>query len=298
MRNTVSKLFLLFLAFILSESIQNIQAQSPDQFKYQAVLRDAGGSIISGQSKAVTVNILKGSINGSAVFTEIHQITTSPEGMINLTIGSVSELNTINWADDNYYIEILVDGISLGTSQLLAVPYALFAKKAKTADYNDIIDKPAFSNVAFSGNYNDLLDQPLLFSGSYHDLFDKPEIFDGRWDNLLGKPDFASVAFTGSYNDLIDKPVLFSGNYNDLANKPVLFDGTWPSLTDKPLFANVAISGSYLDLSDKPTTDGSETKITAAANVSVIGDGTVLNPYIISTKEHFIGELYGGGIVF
>lgn len=51
-------------------------------------------------------------------------------------------------------------------------------------------------------------------------------------------------------------------------------------------------------------TDGSETKVTAGTNVAVTGTGTIANPYVINASEggssssHYIGELFGGGIVF
>ena len=50
-------------------------------------------------------------------------------------------------------------------------------------------------------------------------------------------------------------------------------------------------------------TDGSETKVTAGTNVTVSGTGTISSPYVInasggSTSSHYIGELFGGGIVF
>jgi hypothetical protein len=48
--------------------------------------------------------------------------------------------------------------------------------------------------------------------------------------------------------------------------------------------------------------DGSETKVTAGANVSVTGTGTLVSPYVIDasfgSSAHYIGELFGGGIVY
>lgn len=47
------------------------------------------------------------------------------------------------------------------------------------------------------------------------------------------------------------------------------------------------------------TFNGSETKVQAGSGIAVSGTGTVADPYIVSTpSKHYVGELYGGGIVF
>jgi hypothetical protein len=91
----------------------------------------------------------------------------------------------------------------------------------------------------------------------------------------------------------------FSGNYNDLTNKPLLFSGIYNDLINKPVLATVAASGSYTDLTNKPVIDGSETKVISGSNISVTGSGTSATPYSISLDiPHYVGELYGGGVVF
>jgi hypothetical protein len=62
-------------------------AQSPEAFNYQAVIRDAGGSIIKNQSVSLKMSILKGSTTGYTVYAEIHQPTTNDFGLVNLKIG-------------------------------------------------------------------------------------------------------------------------------------------------------------------------------------------------------------------
>jgi uncharacterized protein (TIGR02145 family) len=134
------------------------------------------------------------------------------------------------------------------------------------ADWNaltgdaQILNKPAFANVAISGDFEDLTNIPsfstVAFSGDYNDLLNKPAGFDGAWESISGKPAFANVATTGDFEDLLNIPsfsnMAFSNNYNDLENKPSLFDGTWNSLSGKPVFSGVATSGSYNDLSNTP----------------------------------------------
>jgi hypothetical protein len=45
--------------------------------------------------------------------------------------------------------------------------------------------------------------------------------------------------------------------------------------------------------------DGSETKVTAGNSINVSGTGITTNPYLINyAPTHYIGEFYGGGIVF
>lgn len=51
-----------------------------------------------------------------------------------------------------------------------------------------------------------------------------------------------------------------------------------------------------------PAVDGSETKVTAGSNVTITGSGTTASPYVINASSgsaaHYVGELYGGGVVF
>ncbi len=127
------KRLILALSVILF-LVQGIKAQAPNQFKYQAVLRNADGSVLSDEDVTVNISILKGNESGTRVFEEQYNIKTTPQGLINLDIGSLpdSDLNTIDWGADTYFIKIVVNDIEMGTSQLLSVPYALYAEQTGT----------------------------------------------------------------------------------------------------------------------------------------------------------------------
>ncbi|MBV5312451.1 MAG: hypothetical protein JZU47_04090 [Prolixibacteraceae bacterium] len=145
---------MLVVAFVIH--LQTTQAQTPNQFKYQAVLRDASGNIITSQQKSVVIDILLGSATGTSVFTETHDITTTAQGIINLNIGSINTtgISTINWASNTYFIKITVGGVQMGTSQLLSVPYALHAK---SSDYNNLVNKPNIITTPSTPKAGDIL---------------------------------------------------------------------------------------------------------------------------------------------
>jgi len=130
----MKKLYILFPAIIIASAIF---AQSPQSFSYQAVLRNADGSVIANQPATVVIEILQGNNDGTAVFTEIHNITTSPEGVINLSIGSEEDLSVVDWSSDSHFLRVTVNGVVIGITQMLSVPYALHAKTASSTDETD-----------------------------------------------------------------------------------------------------------------------------------------------------------------
>lgn len=114
-------------------------AQSPESFKYQAVVRSIDGSIVDDQSVSFQMEILVGSATGTAIYTETHTTTTNDYGLVHLDIGegtSTDDFSSIDWGDDEYFLQVSIDlagGTTytiLGASQLLSVPYALHAKTA------------------------------------------------------------------------------------------------------------------------------------------------------------------------
>ncbi len=141
----------LLLTIVLF-TITGILAQTPEMFKYQAVLRDASGNVLVNETVTIGISILQSDLS-TKVFEENHvDITTNSQGLINLNIGSIEDLSVVDWTADEYFIEISLNFTIIGTSQLLSVPYALMAKEAETADYNNLQNKPTL----FDGNWNSL----------------------------------------------------------------------------------------------------------------------------------------------
>jgi hypothetical protein len=116
----------------------NVWAQSPEAFKYQAVVRDASQSVLSNQAVGMQFTLLQGSASGTVVYQETFAQTSNAYGLVNLEIGKGTVVSgtfaTIDWSAGPYFIETAMDAaggtsyVVMGTSQLLSSPYALYAK--------------------------------------------------------------------------------------------------------------------------------------------------------------------------
>jgi hypothetical protein len=132
---------IIFLAFFI-----DIKAQAPHSFKYQAIARNNKGEVITDHNLGMRITILREDIEGDEIYVETHQVISNKFGLINLEIGNGisirGDFNSIDWSTGPYFIKIEMDMEGgdnytvLGTSQLLSVPYALYAEKA--ANYNFI----------------------------------------------------------------------------------------------------------------------------------------------------------------
>jgi len=136
---------ILNIAIIILLSLTSIGllfAQPPKSFKYQAVVRASDGNIIASQNVNFRISIINS--QSQSVYTETHSTATNQFGLVNLEIGKGSlvsgNITTIDWGSGNYFIKLEVDPtggtsyIDMGTSQLLSVPYAMYADKAKSIE--------------------------------------------------------------------------------------------------------------------------------------------------------------------
>lgn len=140
----------LTLAAVLSAII--LFAQPPQTFKYQAVVRDSIGIVLSNQNVSFQISILKGSASGTLIYSEIHDTITNEFGIINLEIGNgevtSGDFTIINWGIDSYFLQIEMDAtesknyLFMGTSQLLTVPYALHASGGGDPSYQSDENSP------------------------------------------------------------------------------------------------------------------------------------------------------------
>lgn len=155
------KFIYLLICIILNSKTYS---QVPGNLSFQAVIRNASNVLVVSSPVGVKISLLQGSSTGSAVYVETHTPTTNPNGLITLEIGggkAVSgDFKNINWGLGNYFIKVETDpaggtnySIS-STTQVLSVPYALYAKKS--ADVDSLSQKlkaldSAYNNSNFGG---------------------------------------------------------------------------------------------------------------------------------------------------
>lgn len=130
------KLLFTFLAFQLIFFTSN--AQVPQRMTYQAVVRNATNVLVTNQAVGLQVSILQGTVNGNPVFVEQHFVNTNANGLVTIQIGTgwnvSGTFSTIDWSNGPYFIKTetdIVGGTNFtisGTTQLLSVPYALYAE--------------------------------------------------------------------------------------------------------------------------------------------------------------------------
>lgn len=128
---------IVFLLSALFFSL-SIIAQVPKSFQYQAVVRDLNGNALTNHPVTFKLSIISGILPGTVVYVETHAITTNDFGIATLAVGNGTPVTNlfsdIDWSLSPSFLKVeanLGTGlIDMGTTQLLSVPYALYAQTA------------------------------------------------------------------------------------------------------------------------------------------------------------------------
>jgi trimeric autotransporter adhesin len=268
------------LAIVLTFS-QVIISQVPEKMSYQAVVRNVSGELVKSGPVGIRISILRGSVTGSAVYIETHTLNTNANGLVSLEIGGGSSssgtFTGIDWSSGMYFIKNETDpngGTNYtisGTSQLLAVPFALYAKRAENG---------------FSGNYNDLTNRPVLFDGNWANINSKPSTLTG-----YGITDALSISHPANSITstlLSNWNTAFSwGNHVGLY-RPISYVPSWNEITSKPTtLAGFGITDG-VNTSGNQTIDGIKTftGTISASNRAIINLANPTNGQDAATKSY------------
>ena len=224
----------LILTLLLA--VATVFAQVPQKINYQAVARSNGLPLI-GQSIAVRFIIHDQQSLGTILYQEhFTSVLTNAYGLFMEQIGTgiveTGNFNSITWSSGPKYLEVAVDPsngsnyTSLGSNELVSVPYALYANKADSATYapQTVYTSGTGINITGSQIVNTAPDQTVTIAGQ------RGTTVAGTYPNFnIGSPD--SLILTAGYG------IVITGIYPNLtiaavdltpAGTIVAFGGTIP----------------------------------------------------------------------
>ena len=128
---------ILVCVFVFLFSL-NALAQAPEKMSYQAVVRDNANALVADKVVGMRISILRGSASGTPAYVETQSPRSNTNGLVTLEIGAGTVVSGsfagLNWSSGPYFIQTEIDPSGgsnysiLGVSQLVSVPYALYAK--------------------------------------------------------------------------------------------------------------------------------------------------------------------------
>lgn len=155
----MNKLIILLFSILLTISVQ---AQVSQSFQYQAIARASTGIPLSNQAVSIRLSIVQGSPTGIIIYSETHSPVTNQFGLFTLNVGAGTVVNgafnTVVWGSNNYFLKVEMDengGVAyqtMGTTQLLAVPYALHAETVTNADDADANPSNELQSLSIAGS--------------------------------------------------------------------------------------------------------------------------------------------------
>ncbi|MEM6799757.1 MAG: hypothetical protein AAF696_00045 [Bacteroidota bacterium] len=106
-----------------------LKAQVPQGINYQAVARTSTGNLLLETPISVDFSLHADNASGPIMYAETHADTTNGFGLFTLVIGQGTPISglfsDLDWSGTQYFLGVAIDGNSIGTTQLLSVPYAL-----------------------------------------------------------------------------------------------------------------------------------------------------------------------------
>jgi len=136
-------IIIIIISFIILFITSLDLFSQPNYINFQSVLRNNENKLIIDKPVSLRISLLRNSEVGSILYREIHNVLTNYNGIATIQIGSgnndIGNYSDIEWDKNNVYVRVELDidntgiYIVIGTTQLLAVPYALFAKNTSNS---------------------------------------------------------------------------------------------------------------------------------------------------------------------
>jgi hypothetical protein len=130
------------LLVVLICSVSNLFGQAPQAINYQGIARDLTGNPLVNQAVGLQLTIHNTTSSGPVDYQETFTVTTNQFGLYTVQIGRGTPVSgtfsAIAWGTASHYLEVAMDPtggnayVAAGTSELISVPYALYAETSGT----------------------------------------------------------------------------------------------------------------------------------------------------------------------
>lgn len=178
------------------------------------------------QTVQVEFSILEGSVSGTTVYKENHSIQTNAFGLFTLGIGAgtpqTGTFAGINWASGLKFLKVNINNTLQGVTQLLSVPYALYAERTNIQPGQGINITGNTINAMDNSATNEI--QTLSLSGSQLSLSNNggsvtlpsPPVYTGGNGISISGTTISNTGDTDPSNDITTTTVAggdLSGTY-------------------------------------------------------------------------------------
>ncbi len=280
----------IFITIILLLNLVTGNCQvHPVGINYQAVARNAQGVEITSTNLGVRFSILLNDPNGTLEWQETHNVTTNNFGLFTAIIGqgdriegTAAQFDSIQWGNGTHYLKVEVNFgtgyLEIGTTQMTAVPYAMYADVAGNAmnsGINTIIYDS--SNYTLSANGIKIADLSNIKNNAIQNL-----ILKGNELSLSQSPD--TIDLSGYF--YTPQNLSLNGNSLSLSQSPDTINLSKYTYTPQ----NLSLKGNSLSLSQSPDTINlskyiyTPTLIAFSVNCSGASFSTA-NPQVLVFKE-------------
>lgn len=151
--NVIPNVLIFLSLFFLFWGNSTAQDQG---ISYQAVARNAAGDLLQNQNIVLEFRIREGGAGGSIVYQESHNVSSNDFGLFSAIIGKGSTISGtfsgIVWGDNTHYLEVVLDGQSLGTEEIQSVPYSKIATDMELDQLQDVDASLPLINDVLSWN--------------------------------------------------------------------------------------------------------------------------------------------------
>ncbi len=134
------KKLIVFLLVLLAANC-SVQAQAPQGFNFQGIALDNNGFVVASKLVSLRFSICTDSVGNTVRYSETASVQTDKYGQFIAVIGNgvpiIGKFGSIVWSLGNLYMKTEIDiantgkYVVTGLSQLLSVPYAMYANYAE-----------------------------------------------------------------------------------------------------------------------------------------------------------------------